>query len=189
MTSATDLSLVRSVCDALGTLPLTFPDEYHPPPSLIPGKVRVFPVRRHSRCLPSTPADLFDVQIELLPPPERKQDTVVAASGTPLSSLSPPRILLTIATRRLVAQSEFQVSQAFILALSQHLSRRPDLRPQIPHLRIHSDRRPRILSPSIAEGQSTSRYQTSEGLRRPRRSNHHNHEQARASARRRADHS
>jgi len=90
MTSVTDLSLVHSVCDALSTLPLTFPDDYQPPPALIPGKVRVFPVCRRSRLLPSTLADPVDVQIELLPPPEKKQDTAVAASGTPPSSVLPP---------------------------------------------------------------------------------------------------
>lgn len=90
MTSVTELSLVHSVCDALSALPLTFPDDYHPPPSLIPGKVRVFPVGRPTRLLRTTPVDPFDLQIELLPPPEKKQGTVVAASGTRSSSSSPP---------------------------------------------------------------------------------------------------
>lgn len=89
MTSATDLSLVQSVCDALSALPLTFPDDYQAPPSLIPGKVRVFPVCLCARLLTSTFANPVDVQIELLPPPEKKQDTVIAASGTSPSSVSP----------------------------------------------------------------------------------------------------
>jgi len=37
MSSVTGSSVVHSVCDAQSTLPLTFPDDYHPPPSLING--------------------------------------------------------------------------------------------------------------------------------------------------------
>ena len=175
MSGQTEHEFVKAFVNILASQPVKFHDDFQEQPEKTLKKVPVVQVGiyRPNQLSPRIPAKRVDIQLEVPPPPELKNEEAHPSSGASRSLilnanciLIDPRCGVDLISAR-HNPNHIQVSQATVLHLHTRLTSRSHILHQEPNRRPT----PRAPSPSAAapsKRQSVGRCQTAKGVQRPR---------------------